>query len=163
MNPEARRVITRFKLQALPREGGFFRQTWAGPAAAPGGRPAGTAILYLMTAEDFSALHLLDTVETWHFYAGDPVELLQLHSDSGRTGSTLLGADWAAGQTPQAVVPAGVWQGARPCSASSRHGWSLTGCTLAPGWDERGFVLGKRAELQALFPAAADLIRAFTR
>src|ERR1044071_9437046 len=65
-NADAQRIIAELRLAPLAREGGWFRQTWA--------TAAGSAIYYLMTPEDFSALHCLSSDEIWHFHAGDPVE-----------------------------------------------------------------------------------------
>ncbi|MBO4260795.1 hypothetical protein GRC12_44330, partial [Streptomyces griseorubiginosus] len=98
-------------LEPIPREGGLFRQTWAGPER-PDGRPEGTAIVALLTADDFSALHRLPTDEIWHFYLGDPLELLLLAPD-GTSRTTVLGPDVLGGQQIQFTVPAGTWMGGR--------------------------------------------------
>ena len=47
-----------------------------------------------------------------------------------------LGPDLAAGERPQAIVPAHVWQ-----AAASLGAWTLVGCTVAPGFDFKGFEL----------------------
>jgi predicted cupin superfamily sugar epimerase len=89
-----------------PREGGWFIQTYAAvetiaPTAFAAGRYSGprktsTAIYYLLDADTFSEMHLLRSDEVFHFYAGDPVEMLQLLPDgSGRTRSL---ARFAAGR-----------------------------------------------------------------
>jgi hypothetical protein len=149
----------------LPLEGGYFSPVWTSPESGPGGRPLGSAILFLITEEDFSALHRLKTDEIWHFHAGDQAEVVRLVPDSGSASITLLGADVAGGDAPQAVVPGGQWQGARihrPRAPGSR-GWTLFGCTLSPAWDEREFELGSRETLMAGFPAHAELVHALTR
>ncbi|MFZ9681966.1 MAG: cupin domain-containing protein [Cephaloticoccus sp.] len=157
---EAEIIIARLGLAPLPDEGGFFRRMWTAPTA-PGVRPAGTAILYLVTPAGFSALHRLPTDEVWHFHAGDPLALMWL-MPGGAIERATLGADIVAGHQPQAVVPVGAWQGARLADGAAR-GWSLVGCTLAPGWDEKEFTLGDRAALCREFPAAADEIIRLTR
>jgi predicted cupin superfamily sugar epimerase len=48
----------------------------------------------------------------------------------------VLGPDVLAGETPQAVVPAGDWQAAR-----ADAGWALVSCVVAPGFDFAGFTL----------------------
>lgn len=159
---EASKIIAQFGLRPLPAEGGWFRQTWAAPAAGPDGRPAGTAILYLITRDGFSALHRLHLDEVWHFYAGDPVRLVELDPATGQATAVRLGGGLEAGELPQHVVRTGVWQGAR-LEAEGGRGWALLGCTLVPGWDERDFELGDRRELLALFPAAQADIEALTR
>jgi uncharacterized protein len=156
-------MITSLGLSPLPREGGYFRQTWRSAA--------GSAIYFLLTPDDFSALHRLgNTDEVWHFYAGDPVEHAMLGAGDAAARLTILGNNVLAGETPQLVVPAGVWQGARlvpggghGLSAALRAGWALVGCTLTPAWDDDDFELGKRTALEREFPAAASLIEALTR
>jgi len=54
---------------------------------------------------------------------------LQIADDRGQR-SVRLGPDLAAGEVPQAVVPAKAWQ-----AAESTGDWTLVGCTVAPGFD----------------------------
>ncbi|HEX4495397.1 MAG TPA: cupin domain-containing protein [Thermoanaerobaculia bacterium] len=116
-------------------EGGFYRETFRGDRgkAAAGDRGASTAIYYLLRAEDVSAWHRVDADEVWHHYAGAPLEL-RLARDGGERSVIRLGPDLAAGERPQGVVPAGVWQSARPLG-----GWVLVGCTVAPAFEFAGF------------------------
>lgn len=154
----AQKLIASLGLEPLPHEGGFFRQTWR--------TDAGSAILFLMTTEGFSALHRITQTELWHFYAGDPVDHVQFNSATGRARVTRLGGDVLGGDCPQLVVPAGEWQGARLAPAlpgSGGRGYALVGCTVTPAWDERGFELGNCEGLLQRFPAGADWIRALTR
>lgn len=130
-----------------------MRQTWHGEGAS--------AAYYLMTAADFSALHRLRSDEVWHFYAGDPVEHVTLDPATGGAVVTRLGADLAAGDRPQVVVPRGVWQGGRP--ARGPAGWSLIGCTVTPAWNEQDCEIGAREALLREFAGAADWVRALTR
>ena len=137
-------VIRRLALVPLPREGGYFRETYRSALAVPGGataaRPDGarslsTAIYYLLTRDTFSALHRLPGDEVFHFYLGDPVEMLQLRPD-GTAARVVLGSDIADGLHPQAVVPGGTWQGSRLLPGG---GFALLGTTMAPGFDARDF------------------------
>lgn len=164
MNAEAAQLIARHGLEPLPGEGGFFRRTWTSPETAPGaaGRPTETAILFLMTPAAFSALHRLDADEIWSFQSGDPVQHLQLEPATGRAQVTILGADGAPGQEHQLVVPAGVWQAARPFPHGIK-GWSLVAATMMPGWDPAGFVLGEPQQLREQFPGATEWIPKFSR
>ncbi|MFL6264252.1 MAG: cupin domain-containing protein [Thermoanaerobaculia bacterium] len=120
-------VVRLLGLQPHP-EGGFYRETFRAPAP-DGARAASTAIYYLLREGDVSAWHrVLGADEIWHHYAG---ALLELTLWDGRERTSLrLGTGLAAGERPQAVVPAGVWQAARPMG-----GWVLVGCTVAPGFD----------------------------
>jgi uncharacterized protein len=158
--PTAAEIIALLQLEPLPNEGGFFRQTYASAVTLPGGRPAGTAIYFLITPESFSALHTLVTEEVWHFYAGDPVEHVMLDVTTRSGTKTRLGSDLAAGQLPQLVVPANACQGARLAPGGS---WALIGCTMSPGWDEREFRLDERDPLLSRFPAWTADILALTR
>ncbi|HUC06303.1 MAG TPA: cupin domain-containing protein [Acidimicrobiales bacterium] len=115
-------------------EGGWYRRTWVAESAA-GGRPSGSAIYYLLLAGERSAPHRIDAVEIWHFYAGDPLELV-LEWPDGRSDTTVLGPDVAGGQVPQVVVPAGVWQSAQP-----RGRYALVGATVSPAFTFDGFEL----------------------
>jgi predicted cupin superfamily sugar epimerase len=159
---EVEQLIARFGLQRLPAEGGWFARTWTG-AIIPTDRgpcPAGTCILYLLTDVDFSALHRLQSDEVWHFHRGDAVELLRLDPATEKGGWTRLGSNFLAGEAPQAVVPAGWWQGARLAAGGK---WALLGCMMAPGWDDADFELGARASLLAAFPRWTDAVSALTR
>lgn len=153
MNAAAREVITALRLEPLPHEGGFFRATWRNATSS--------AILFLLTPEDFSALHRIAQDEVWHFHAGDPVEHVQFDAAAGGVRRHRLGPDVTRGDVPQLVVPAGCWQGAR--LAAGHQGFTLLGCTVSPPWEERGFALAERAALTAEFPAHAAMIHALTR
>jgi predicted cupin superfamily sugar epimerase len=119
-------------LGLLPHpEGGAYRETFRA-LAADGTRGASTAIYYLLRSGERSAWHRVDADEVWHHYAGAPLELVL--SDGQDREVLRLGKDLAAGERPQAVVPAGVWQSARPLGE-----WTLVGCTVAPAFQFSGF------------------------
>jgi predicted cupin superfamily sugar epimerase len=150
------------KLEPHPVEGGFYRRTYtsAGTVGLPRGvRPQGTAIYYLLEAGTFSEMHVLESDEIFHFYLGDPVEMVQLYPD-GRSAVLILGSDLAAGQEVQVVVPAGVWQGTRLVGDGQV---ALLGCTVTPGFDFSDYRNGQHAELSARWPSQAERIRALTR
>jgi predicted cupin superfamily sugar epimerase len=170
MTDEAATLIALLGLEPLPHEGGFYRRTWTSSTHLPNGRSAGSAITFLITNTDFSALHRLATDELWFFHAGDVVEHVQLVNSQEEPVIARLGANPLVGQTPQLVVPAGNWQGARLAPADDPNansaagkGWALMSCTMAPAWDEREFSLGNRDRLLNEFPHAADWIHALTR
>ncbi|MFF1447489.1 cupin domain-containing protein [Streptomyces sp. NPDC058274] len=158
MTPED--LVAHYGLEPIPQEGGLFRQTWAGPERADG-RPEGTAIVALLTSApgDFSALHRLPTDEVWHFYLGDPLDMLLLAPD-GTARTVVLGPDVLGGQHPQYTVPAGTWMGARVAGDGS---WAFFGCTMAPGFTYEGYEHGDRAELTARYPAEEARITALSR
>lgn len=156
-------VIARFGLTPLPGEGGFFARSWTSSRCNPDGRPTGTAIYFLLTATDFSALHRLKTDEVWHFYAGAAVEHVQLFRSGLRR--IRLGHNFSAGEVPQLAIPAGTWQGARLAEPREplKEDWSLLGCTLAPGWLDSEFELGDVTALVREFPSCAEAIPSFVR
>ncbi|WP_370511870.1 cupin domain-containing protein [Telmatospirillum sp. J64-1] len=163
----AEKVIALLDLVPHPEEGGFFRETWrAGegiePSALPGRytgrRSFGTAIYYLLTPGTFSHLHRLKSDEVFHFYLGDPVEQLHLNPD-GTSRRVVLGTDLEAGQSPQVVVPAGVWQGARLVDGGRL---ALLGCTVAPGFEFADYDHGKAEDMLAGWPDQAELIGKLT-
>jgi hypothetical protein len=122
---------------------------------------AGSAIYTLETKEDFSALHILQTDEIWHYYGGSPLELLLLFPD-GRGETVVLGPDILHGQHPQYVVPRGVWQGSRPIGPGP-DAYTFFGNTLGPGFAYADFAIGYRDELQKAYPQHAALIAQLTR
>ena len=136
-------------LVPLPDEGGRWAQTVLDGDSS--------AIHYLLSDGDFSAMHRLDGPEVYHHYAGAPAVLLLLFAD-GSAAEVVLGDDLAAGQRPQVVVPAGVWQG-----SSTSGAWTLLGTTMSPPYSDAGFTLGRREDLLADWPAAAGRITELTR
>ncbi len=149
-------------------EGGFFKETYrsdetlsstALPDRYSGDRNIGTAIYYMITPDAFSAIHRIKSDEIYHFYSGDPVEILLLFPDG--TGQTLiLGPEILNGMRPQILAPRGVWQGLR---LLKRGSYSLMGTTVAPGFDYSDFETGKRDELLKDYPDFHELILALTR
>ncbi|HKH48710.1 MAG TPA: cupin domain-containing protein [Thermoanaerobaculia bacterium] len=128
----AEQVALLLGLQPHP-EGGFFRETFRDPAG-DGGRGLSTAIYYLLRDGEVSAWHRVrDAAEVWHHYAGAPVDLT-LSPDGQSIEAVRLGSDLTAGERPQVVVPAGVWQTARAVG-----GWALVGCTVAPAFEFAAF------------------------
>ena len=156
------------QLGLLPHpEGGWFRETYrageaidgsALPRRFAGTRSISTAIHFLLEAGQCSHLHRIKADEVWHFYAGDPLIVVEIDG-SGGLKTTPLGGDLAAGGVFQHVVPAGVWFGAVPAEGSR---FSLVGCTVAPGFDFADFELAARETLLAEYPRHQDWIRRLT-
>lgn len=159
-----------YQFEPLPVEGGFFKQTYlareviphaALPARYVHDKPLGTAILYLVTddPDSFSALHKLPTDEIYHFYLGDPIEMLQLYPD-GHSERISLGQDVLNGQRVQYVAPRGVWMGSRLLPGGK---FALIGTTMAPGFTDDDYVGGEREALIQQYPQEAELIKRLTR
>jgi predicted cupin superfamily sugar epimerase len=150
-------VIERLRLQPLAGEGGWFRQTWSSPGGEDCPDPLGTAILYLVTPESWSALHRLADDEVFHFYLGDPCAMV-MASPSGEIHDVRLGQDLAGGARVQHLVPAGWWQGTQLAPGGA---WALLGTTMAPGFRPERFELATPAALDGLDPAARARLAAY--
>jgi uncharacterized protein len=123
---EADAIIRALGLTGHP-EGGHYREMFRDEGGVAG-RAHSTAIYYLLRAGEESRAHRVDAAEVWHFYRGDPLELT-IQQAGGPAQALILGPLVEAGQRPQIVVPPGAWQAARPLG-----GYTLVGCTVAPGF-----------------------------
>ena len=134
--PSASDIIASLDLKPHP-EGGHYRETFRDHDRDTNGRSHSTAIYFLLARGERSHWHRIDAVEVWHYYAGDALTL-RIADDRG-TRSIKLGPDLAAGESPQAIVPAHAWQ-----AAESIGDWTLVGCTVAPGFDFATFELAPK-------------------
>lgn len=166
MNAEELKKL--LKLVPLSVEGGYFAETYRSSEILPqeclgdrygGSRRVGTAIYYLLEAGTFSEMHRVQSDEIFHFYMGDPVEMLQLWPD-GSARTVMIGTDLEKGMRPQVVVPHGVWQGARLVDGGNL---ALMGCTVSPGFEYGDYESGKRAELVRGWPDARERIEELMR
>lgn len=132
----AEEIISLLGLKPHP-EGGYFRETFRDENIVAGdvSRAASTAIYFLLREGEVSRWHKVDAAEVWHYYAGAPLELT-IAAPDGPATHFVIGTRLAAGERPQAVVPAGYWQRARSLGA-----FTLVGCTVAPGFEFSGFAL----------------------
>ncbi len=164
----AEQLVALLHLKPHPEEGGYFAETYRSDESIPGkdlplryrgARSFATAIYYLLTPASFSAMHRLQTDEIFHFYMGDPVEMLQLLPDgSGRI--VLIGTDIEGGMEPQVVVPKGVWQGSRLLSGGRL---ALLGTTVSPGFEFSDYENGERDFLIRSYPGFRNQILSLTK
>lgn len=152
MNPRAQELIARLDLVPHP-EGGFYRETHRTPGE-PGVRPATTLIYFLLVRGQFSRWHRIDAEEVWHLYEGS-LELLWGGDEITRVQ---LGRVEGEQRRPQAVVPAGAWQAARPL-----EDYALAACQVSPGFDFRSFEMladdwARAEDWGRRFPEYASLI-----
>jgi predicted cupin superfamily sugar epimerase len=126
-------------------EGGWYRETWRSgvssiPDGYPGARASATAIYFVLGPGEESSWHRVRSAELWLWHAGGPL-VLRLGGDGERPGDRpvelSLGPDVAAGECPQAVVPPGTWQSARPMGDAE----VLVSCVVSPGFDFADFEL----------------------
>ncbi|WP_317897180.1 cupin domain-containing protein [Aurantibacillus circumpalustris] len=157
------------KLELLPHpEGGYYKETYRSdekvaqiglPDRFTGERTFATAIYFLIEKDNFSALHKIKSDETWHFYYGDALEVIEI-DDQGNITTTHVGQNLKEGEVFQYTVKANTWFGSRVKEGGS---FSLVGCTVAPGFDFEDFEMANRNELVKEFPQHKKLIEEMTR
>jgi len=166
MNPKE--IIKRLRLKPHQVEGGYFRETYRSeekiavkslPARYKGKRTFSTLIYYLLTKTAFSAMHRVKSDEVFHFYAGDPVEMLQL-LPGGKGKIITLGNNITKGHLPQVVVRRGVWQGSRLKQGGK---FALFGNTVAPGFEFADYEHGDRQRLIKQYPKFKNKIMGLTK
>jgi hypothetical protein len=118
-------------------EGGHFCETFRDTQLIDGKRAASSAIYFLLARGERSHWHRVDAAEGWHWHAGAALRLMI--AERGTTNTVTLGPDLAAGQRPQAIVPAHAWQ-----AAETLGDWTLVGCTVAPGFEWAGFEMAPK-------------------
>ncbi len=132
MTTSAKEIIRLLDLKPHP-EGGYYRETFRDEAKDENERPASTLIYFLLDTGDVSEWHRVDATEVFHWYAGAPL-VITVSSNGHDAEARYLGPDISAGQRPQLVIPKGWWQ-----TATSLGAWTLVGCTVAPGFEFKGF------------------------
>ena len=159
-------IINKFDLSQHP-EGGYFKETYRSSGSIAnenlstefiGDRNYSTGIYFLLTSDSFSAFHKINQDEMWHFYLGTTLKLHMI-SPEGKYSYVLIGNDILNNEVPQFVVPAQYWFAAEVMQENS---YAFTGCTVAPGFDFKDFVLPKRKELIQLFPKHKEVITRLT-
>lgn len=162
----SKEIIDQFELQEHP-EGGYFKETYRSKEIIPnsaldssfeGDRNVCTGIYFLLTSEKFSAFHKVNQDEMWHFYKGGPLKLHMI-STNGEYSFVIIGNDLEKGQIPQFTVTGGDWFAAEVIEDNS---FSFVGCTVAPGFDFKDFVLPTSKELTDLFPQHKVIINRLT-
>jgi uncharacterized protein len=155
-------IVTHYQMLPHP-EGGYYTESYrskesfantALPKRFSGDRNFATSIYFLLEQGNFSAFHRIQSDETWHFYAGQCLEIFVLQENQDlqiiRLGNNILG-----GETFQTTVPAGAWFASRP---SKETEFSLVGCTVSPGFDFQDFELAKSEKLSIAHPKYQSLI-----
>ncbi|HVD98437.1 MAG TPA: cupin domain-containing protein [Cytophagaceae bacterium] len=141
------------QLQLLPHpEGGYYKETYrcaelVSFARFEDKRTISTAIYFLLEGQNKSHLHRIKSDELWFFHEGDTLEIF-CFSEKG-IQCIKLGKNIFEGEQLQAVIPAGIWFGAR---VKDGNGYALVSCTVAPGFDFRDFEMGRKEEMKRLYP-----------
>ena len=147
------------QLGLLPHpEGGYYKETYRSKEEhtfdyLKGNRNISTAIYFLLQEKDKSHFHRIQSDELWFFHEGEAVEIFIVQEDKVQVID--LGKNIEQGEQLQAIIPGGLWFGAR---LKNQTGYALVSCTVAPGFDFRDFELGKKGELIDLFPQHGEII-----
>jgi len=148
------KLVEKFELEPHP-EGGYYKETYRCKNKIPGDHRAySTGIYFLLGQSDVSHFHRIKSDEMWHFYLGGPLTIVEI-DESGKLIETILGTDIEQGMVPQYTVKASRWFGSFPSQGSE---YSFVGCTVAPGFDFKDFVLAKRSDLVKAYPQHAAMI-----
>lgn len=165
---DAQIIIELLDLQPLPEEGGYYKETYRSdesiakdhlPARYKSDKSYGTAVYYLLTEDNPSLMHRVNSDETLHFYLGDTVEMIMLLPDT--TGKIItIGNKILNNCQLQVTVPRHCWQGIMLKPGGS---FALMGTTVYPGFDFEDFELGSRDVLLIQYPKFREQIIKLTR
>src|SRR6266436_8308364 len=119
------------------------------------GRPAGSALYFMVTPDAPVRLHRIRNDQLYHYYLGDPIEVLMLHVD-GTSEHVVVGPDLRGGQRVQLLIPGNTFHTARLV----RGRWFLGASTEWPGVVPADVEIGDLDELAGEYPAVAADLRA---
>src|SRR6266516_3535462 len=123
------------------------------PAPFADGRPAGSALYFMVTPGAPVRLHRIRNDQLYHYYLGDPIEVLMLYID-GTTERAVVGPDLRGGQRVQLLIPGNTFHTGRVIPESFR-GWFLGASTEWPGVEPVDVEIGDGEALAAKYPAVA--------
>ena len=155
-------VIESLQLEPHP-EGGFYREMHRASSlvkeANGSTKNAYSSIYYLLSGNDFSAWHRIQSDETWFFHLGCDIAI-HYFDDQAMLKTVQIGL----GSTQfQVTIPAGTWFAAKPVCADA---FCLVSCVVGPAFTFTEFEMGKRQSLLDAFGTTAlhkEAIEVFTR
>lgn len=169
---DAQQIKDWLSLQSNPDEGGYFATTYTSALTLdtnpPGFKPIKdkralcSAIYYFLDPQGFSAMHRVTGDMLYHFYSGDPVQMLLLYPEDYpiRYEVCIFSNDLAAGGSPMKVIPGNTWLGSRLIPGGE---YALMGVSMSPGFNPADYAIGKRKELIKQYPQQEALIKALTK
>ena len=128
-------VIEKLNLIPLIGEGGFVNELYRGEEI--NGRQIYGTIYYLLTPNCCSTMHMLDADEVWYYHDGPPLEMLLIYDDHYEI--KYLGNDLDKGETPQVLVPKGVYQRSHMAYDGE---YTLVSTSMSPAYQQTGFTPG---------------------
>jgi predicted cupin superfamily sugar epimerase len=144
---------------------GFVRVTFvskqsiaAGSLPAPfaDARPLGSALYFMVTKSAPVRLHRIRNDQLYHYYLGDPLELILLHAN-GTTERVIVGPDLHNGQRVQLLIPGNTFHTARLLGQGR---WFLGASTEWPGVILADVEIGDLDALAGKYPGVASELRA---
>jgi uncharacterized protein len=147
-------------------EGGYYRETYRSTeqltaAALPnrfrGNRNHSTTIYFLLPSNSRSLFHRIKSDELWYYHSGSSLTIYVL--DGGGVKRHRLGPDVENGESLQAIIPANTWFGAL---VNEKDSYTLSSCSVSPGFDFHDFELANRASLLNEFPNEIEIIDRLT-
>ena len=155
-------VIDSLELEPHP-EGGFYREMHRANSLVKesngNSKNAYSSIYYLLSGQDFSAWHRIQSDETWFFHLGCDIAIHYFDRQNTLT-AVQLGQE---SMQFQATIPAGTWFAAKPLRAES---FCLVSCVVGPAFTFTEFEMGKRQTLLDTFGITAlhkEAIEALSR
>ncbi|CAL0306939.1 unnamed protein product [Lupinus luteus] len=186
MSLSASEIATKLNLQAH-RQGGFYTETFQDdsillqksqlPTEYKGDRHVSCSMNFLIPSGTVSRAHRIPGAETWHYYLGESLTIVELNEKDGGVKLTRLGPNLSEGEIPQYSIPFGsdVWVGAFPThdfsissekefiKAPERDGeshYSFVGLTFAPAFHLEDYELAKPSDLGPHFSHLQPLLDA---
>jgi predicted cupin superfamily sugar epimerase len=101
-------------------------------------------------------LHRIRNDQLYHYYLGDPLEVLLLHG-GGTTERVVVGPDLRGGERVQLLIPGNTFHTAR---LLGRRRWFLGASTEWPGVVPADVEIGDVEKLAAKYPGVAADLRA---
>ena len=154
--------ISKLGLEPHP-EGGYFKRTFESQEQITdqeltvhfeGKRMLYTSIYFLLTSNDVSHFHRLQSDELWYYHAGSPLSVHMI-DENGEYTEYKLGLDLENGEVPQVLVPKNTIFGS---SVKDRETFSLVGCMVSPGFEYQDFELFTQEELLLKYPEHKEII-----
>ena len=147
------------KMALLPHpEGGYYKETYRSIETIDGEQSLMTSILFLLTSENASNFHRIQSDEHWYFHEGSPLTV-HVIGENGHE-QKLLGLGLSAGQSPYHLVQK---QDIFGSEVQEDGGYSLVSCAVAPGFMFRDFELFPRQELLDQYPQHEEIICRLTK
>ena len=156
-NERIQALIEQFDLQAHP-EGGYYKETYRSIETVDGEQSLMTSIFFLLTSENSSNFHRIQSDEHWYFHEGSPL-IVHVLGENGHE-QRLLGLDLSAGQSPYQLVKKQEIFGSE---VQVEGGYALVSCAVAPGFMFRDFELFSRQSLLEQYPQFHEIIFRLTK